>query len=165
MKLGKHEKAVLSVLEHSELALSVSELADQADLHRVTAGKYLDSLEAKGLVSKSTHGRAKLYSVNAKEAVKVEIEEPALKELQQETHLAVSVPSQTEGSNLPVKPVVPMVQAVKPVLVEEKPITPIQKLAALELYRDGLLPATKTAKLTGLPETELEAWLKAVKGN
>lgn len=161
MKLGKHEKAVLSVLERSELALSVSELADQADLHRVTAGKYLDSLEAKGLVTKSTHGRAKLYSVNAKEAIKIEIEEPALKELQQEARVS----SQTESSNLPVKPVVPLVQAVKPVSGAETAISPIQKLAALELYRDGLLPATKAAKLTGLPENELTAWLKAVKGN
>jgi DNA-binding IclR family transcriptional regulator len=55
---------ILRVLRESKHDLSVGEIADLADIHRNTVGKYLFTLEREGKVMVTRAiGRAKLYSL------------------------------------------------------------------------------------------------------
>jgi DNA-binding IclR family transcriptional regulator len=58
------EKMVFDVLKKSDISLTINEVAERANLHRITASKYLAVLEAKGLLKCRNVGKAKLYYVN-----------------------------------------------------------------------------------------------------
>lgn len=58
------EKIILDVLKKSDISLTINEVAEKANTHRITASKYLAVLEAKGLLRCRNVGKAKLYSVN-----------------------------------------------------------------------------------------------------
>ena len=47
-----------------ELILNILEIAKRGNLHRVTAAKYLEVMEAKGFVKHRPIGKAKLYSIS-----------------------------------------------------------------------------------------------------
>jgi len=56
------EEMILGILKKSDTSLTILEISGRAGIHRVTASKYLASLEAKGHVSRRNVGKAKLYS-------------------------------------------------------------------------------------------------------
>ncbi|MFH0832827.1 MAG: winged helix-turn-helix domain-containing protein [Candidatus Aenigmatarchaeota archaeon] len=58
------EELILDILRRAETSLTILELAKRANLHRVTASKYLAVLEAKGLIKRRDVGKAKLYSLS-----------------------------------------------------------------------------------------------------
>lgn len=58
------EKIVFDVLKKSDISLTINEVAERANLHRITASKYLAVLEAKGMLKCRNVGKAKLYSLN-----------------------------------------------------------------------------------------------------
>ncbi len=67
------EEIILSVLRQSDTSLTILEIAERTKIHRVTASKYLSSLEAKGHVKRRDVGKAKLYSTtdNSKSGILV----------------------------------------------------------------------------------------------
>jgi predicted transcriptional regulator len=56
------EEMILNILRQANTSLTILEIAERTGIHRVTASKYLASLEAKGHVSRRNVGKAKLYS-------------------------------------------------------------------------------------------------------
>jgi predicted transcriptional regulator len=58
------EKIIFDVLKKSDISLTINEVAEKANTHRITASKYLAVLEAKGLLKCRNVGKAKLYYVN-----------------------------------------------------------------------------------------------------
>lgn len=58
------EKVVFDVLKKSDISLTINEVAEKANLHRITASKYLAVLEARGVLKCRNVGKAKLYYVN-----------------------------------------------------------------------------------------------------
>ena len=57
-------KSIVDVLKSADGLMTIQEIAASASINRLTAAKYLAILEAKGLVSCRTIGRAKLYSMS-----------------------------------------------------------------------------------------------------
>lgn len=55
------EEMILKVLRKAETSLTILEIAHRANLHRVTAAKYLEVMEAKGYIKHRPVGKAKLY--------------------------------------------------------------------------------------------------------
>ncbi|UCD07295.1 MAG: winged helix-turn-helix transcriptional regulator [Candidatus Aenigmatarchaeota archaeon] len=62
MEFDPTEELILDILNRSDISLTILEIAEKANLHRVTASKYLAVLEAKGHVKRRDVGKAKLYS-------------------------------------------------------------------------------------------------------
>lgn len=60
------EEIILDVLSRAETSLTINEIAKRANLHRVTASKYLAVLEAKGFVKYRAVGKAKLYVLSGR---------------------------------------------------------------------------------------------------
>ncbi|MBI4896346.1 MAG: hypothetical protein HY832_02250 [Candidatus Aenigmarchaeota archaeon] len=60
------EQMILGLLEKSKVSLTIEEVAEQAQINRITAAKYLAVLEARGLLHHRAVGKAKLYSPLAK---------------------------------------------------------------------------------------------------
>ena len=58
------EELILNILRTAETSLTILEIAKRGNLHRVTAAKYLEVLEAKGYVKHRPVGKAKLYSLS-----------------------------------------------------------------------------------------------------
>ena len=58
------EELILNVLRSAETSLTILEIAKRGNLHRVTAAKYLEVLEAKGYVKHRPVGKAKLYMIS-----------------------------------------------------------------------------------------------------
>ena len=56
-----HEERILKILASSDTSLAVGKIADLAEMHRITAAKYLAVLEARGSISRRDVGKAKLY--------------------------------------------------------------------------------------------------------
>jgi len=56
------ERLILSILEKESL-LTIVEIAEKAGVNRLTASKYLYSLETRGIVEYRAVGNAKLYHV------------------------------------------------------------------------------------------------------
>jgi DNA-binding IclR family transcriptional regulator len=63
------EEMILDILRKSDTSLTILEIADRTGIHRVTASKYLASLETKGHVKRRDVGKAKLYSPAAIPAI------------------------------------------------------------------------------------------------
>ncbi|NIO20635.1 MAG: HTH domain-containing protein [Candidatus Aenigmarchaeota archaeon] len=57
------EELIIDVLRKSDISLTILEIAEKANVHRVTASKYLAVLEAKGHVKRRDVGKAKLFSL------------------------------------------------------------------------------------------------------
>lgn len=68
MDSQKTEQLILSVLQKN-IFLTIVEIAERAGINRLTASKYLYSLEARGIVEYRAVGNAKLYYLR-KAAVK-----------------------------------------------------------------------------------------------
>jgi predicted ArsR family transcriptional regulator len=62
MEFDPTEELILDILNRSDISLTILEIAEKANVHRVTASKYLAVLEAKGHVKRRDVGKAKLYS-------------------------------------------------------------------------------------------------------
>ena len=58
------EEMILEVLRKAETSLTILEIAHRASLHRVTAAKYLEVMEAKGYIKHRPVGKAKLYMLS-----------------------------------------------------------------------------------------------------
>ena len=58
------EELILNILRSAETSLTIQEIAKIGNLHRVTAAKYLEVLEAKGYVKHRPVGKAKLYMLS-----------------------------------------------------------------------------------------------------
>jgi DNA-binding IclR family transcriptional regulator len=55
------ENVILDVLKKSDVSLTINEVAERVNAHRVTVSKYLAVLEARGMVKRRDVGKAKLY--------------------------------------------------------------------------------------------------------
>ncbi|MCK4496645.1 MAG: winged helix-turn-helix transcriptional regulator [Candidatus Aenigmarchaeota archaeon] len=62
MDFDPTEELILDILNRSNISLTILEIAEKANVHRVTASKYLAVLEARGHVKRRDVGKAKLYS-------------------------------------------------------------------------------------------------------
>ncbi len=58
------ENIILDVLKKSDISLTINEVAEKTNLHRITASKYLAVLEAKGMIKCRSVGKAKLYYIS-----------------------------------------------------------------------------------------------------
>ena len=63
------EELILNILRTAETSLTILEIAKRGNLHRVTAAKYLEVMEAKGFVKHRPVGKAKLYMISDRNEV------------------------------------------------------------------------------------------------
>jgi len=57
------EQLILNFLRNQKFDASINEIAEKCSINRITASKYLAVLEAKGIITHRSVGKAKLYSV------------------------------------------------------------------------------------------------------
>jgi DNA-binding IclR family transcriptional regulator len=55
------ENAILDVLKKSDVSLTINEVAERVNAHRITVSKYLAVLEARGIIKRRDVGKAKLF--------------------------------------------------------------------------------------------------------
>jgi len=58
------ESVILDVLKKSDISLTINEVAEKVNAHRITVSKYLAILEARGMIKRRDVGKAKLYCLN-----------------------------------------------------------------------------------------------------
>jgi len=157
------EKKILDFVSKSHEGMHIDLIAKMLGMSRVTASKYLSTLEAKGLVECKTIGVSKIYGARKNTGpLKPETRADLVKEIDAIIEERLKKKLEEKDPKKPVKK--ELVQKPKPKTFEQEyndVVSIAKKLAVVRLVKERKISLEKASELSDISEKKLLAVAKA----